>query len=287
VKQYILLSILFSALISGCASAPKADRTPASAEKPSAAAAASNTPAVAVTTPAAPVASTAPAAAEQQGQPSSAPVQKESSEASAKPMLVKEDKQLVNESAIKGPPIVPEMVRIPGKTYEIGKYEVTQAQWISVMGNNPSKFKNCGDMCPVEKVSWDDAQVYIQRLNEKTGKQFRLPTEAEWEYACYGGNQSEYCGGDDADAVAWTDSRGNEETHPVGQKKANGYGLYDMSGNVMEWTTDCWEGNCAQRVFRGGSWLNSPHDVRVSYRIRYATVIRNSSGGFRLAMTVQ
>jgi formylglycine-generating enzyme required for sulfatase activity len=182
--------------------------------------------------------------------------------------------------------MIPAMVPIPGKNFEIGKYEVTQAEWRSVMDNNPSKFPNCGDSCPVEKVSWDDTQLYIQKLNAVTGKQYRLPTEAEWEYACYGGIQSEYCGGNDVDAVAWTDSKGNEQTHPVGQKQANGYGLYDMSGNVMEWTDDCWEGNCTQRVFRGGSWINDPRDARVSYRIRFITSIRNGSGGFRLARTL-
>ncbi len=179
----------------------------------------------------------------------------------------------------------PAMIPIPGKNYEIGKYEVTQAEWREVMGNNPSRFGNCGDTCPVEQVSWNDVQVFIQKLNAKTGKQYRLPTEAEWEYACYGGVQSEYCGGNDVDAVAWTESKGNAQTHPVGQKQANGYGLYDMSGNVMEWTDDCWEGDCAMRVFRGGSWNNYARDVRVSYRIRFITSIRNGSGGFRLART--
>jgi formylglycine-generating enzyme required for sulfatase activity len=186
----------------------------------------------------------------------------------------------------KGEANTPVMVRIPGKNYEIGKYEVTQAEWRSVMGNNPSKFGNCGDNCPVEKVSWDDVQVYIQKLNAKTGRQYRLPTEAEWEFACYGGIQSTYCGGNDVDKLAWTDDKGNSQTHPVGQKQANGYGLYDMSGNVMEWTNDCPEGNCSLRVFRGGSWINSPRDARVLYRIKFVTSIRNSSGGFRLARTI-
>ncbi len=194
--------------------------------------------------------------------------------------------RLIKDEEAQRPVMIPAMVQIPGKNYEIGKYEVTQAEWFSVMGNNPSKFKDCGDTCPVEKVSWDDTQDFLQKLNAKTGKQYRLPTEAEWAYACYGGSQSEYCGGNDVDAVAWTNSKGNEQTHPVGQKQANGYGLYDMSGNVMEWTNDCREGNCAQRVFRGGSWLNEPRGVRVSYRIMFNTTIRNGSGGFRLARTI-
>lgn len=200
-------------------------------------------------------------------------------EASAKLKVIKEE-------AAKGPVMTPAMVRIPGKDYEIGKYEVTQAEWRAVMMSNPSKFSNCGDTCPVEKVSWDDAQSYILKLNARTGKQYRLPTEMEWEYACYGGSQSEYCGGHNADAVAWTDGNSKEQTHPVGKMQANGYGLYDMSGNVMEWTNDCWEGNCAQRVFRGGSWNNAPRDARASFRIRFSTAIRNSSGGFRLSRTL-
>jgi len=181
---------------------------------------------------------------------------------------------------------IPEMVHIPGKNYEIGKYEVTQAEWRGVMGNNPSKFNKCGDDCPVDKVSWDDVQEYLKKLNTMTGKQFRLPTEAEWEFACYGGTESEYCGGDNVDKVAWTDARGNEQTHTVGEKQGNGYDLYDMSGNVMEWTNDCWEDDCTLRVFRGGSWINDAKAATAKYRIKFITSIRNSSGGFRLARTI-
>lgn len=182
--------------------------------------------------------------------------------------------------------MVPEMVTIPGKNYQIGKYEVTQAEWREVIGNNPSKFINCGDTCPVERVSWEDVQTYIKVLNARTGRQYRLPTEAEWEFACYGGNRSEYCGSNDVDAVAWTDGNSKDQTHPVGQKQANGYGLFDMSGNVMEWTSDCLDGNCAHRTFRGGSWMNYPRDAGALYRIWFVTTIRNSSGGFRLARTL-
>lgn len=182
--------------------------------------------------------------------------------------------------------LTPAMVAIPAGNYEIGKYEVTQAEWRAVMGNNPSKFSHCGDDCPVEKVSWDDAQAYIQKLNAVTGSQYRLPTEAEWEFACYGGIHSDYCGGNAVDALAWTEANSDEQTHPVGQKQANGYGLYDMSGNVMEWTDGCWEGDCAQRVFRGGSWINDPRGARVSTRIRFVKSIRNGSGGLRLVRTI-
>jgi formylglycine-generating enzyme required for sulfatase activity len=185
----------------------------------------------------------------------------------------------------------PTMVRIPGKNYEIGKYDVTQAEWKAVMGNNPSKFSLCGDTCPVEQVSWDDVQVFIQKLNAETGKQYRLPTETEWEYACYGGSQTEYCGGNDIDAVAWHDEQfgngnSNGTTHPAGQKQANSYGLYDMSGNVWQWTSDCWEGDCAQRVLRGGSWFNIPQHVRASFRIHNDHTLGDQWNGFRLARTL-
>ena len=224
-------------------------------------------------------ANTAPVRAAEEQHEQQSPDKPETSKASSKLNPIKE-------SDANSPVMIPVMLPIPGKNYEIGKYEVTQAEWRSVMGNNPSKFGNCGDDCPVEKVSWDDAQAYIQKLNARTGRQYRLPTEAEWEFACYGGIQSTYCGGNDVDKVAWTDDKGNEQTHPVGQKQANGYGLYDMSGNVMEWTNGCWNEDCSRRVFRGGAWLYSPWDARVSYRIMFITSIRNSSGGFRLARTI-
>ena len=177
-------------------------------------------------------------------------------------------------------PDCPEMV-ILSKPFAIGKYEVTQGQWKAIMGYNPSKFSSCGDICPVEQVSWNDAQVFIQKLNQKTGKQYRLPTEAEWEYACYGGIQSEYCGGNDHDALGWAGSPFSGSTHPAGQKQANGYGLYDMSGNVWEWTNDCYNGDCAKRVLRGGSWHNT-QAARVAQRIRYVPATRDSNYGFRL-----
>ena len=177
------------------------------------------------------------------------------------------------------------MVRIPGKNYEIGKTEVTQAEWRTVMGTSPSHFSSCGDTCPVEKVSWNDTQEFIQKLNAKTGKQYRLPTGDEWEYACYGGSQSEYCGGNDLGAVAWTMGNSNSQTQPVGQKQANGYGLYDMTGNVWEWMNDCWQRDCAMRVLRGGSWLNFPQLAHVVPRGRYVATKRDDVG-FRLARTL-
>lgn len=182
-------------------------------------------------------------------------------------------------------PLAPAMVHIPGKNYEIGKFEVTQGEWTAVMGSNPSNFTRCGDRCPVEQVSWDDIQIFLQKINAKTGKQYRLPTEAEWEYACSGGSQNEYCGGNDLNTVAWTDGNSNQQTHPVGQKQANGYGLYDMTGNVWEWVNDCWQGECARRALRGGSWLNFPQLAHVVPRGRYATANRDDIG-FRLARTL-
>src|SRR3989338_10514354 len=119
--------------------------------------------------------------------------------------------------------------------FHMGKYEVTQKEWVDVMGTNPSHFKGC-DNCPVENVSWDDIQEYINKLNQKTGKKYRLPTEAEWEYAARSGGKNEkYAGGNNIDSVGWYDGNSGSKTHPVGQKQPNGLGLYDMIGNVLEW----------------------------------------------------
>jgi len=181
--------------------------------------------------------------------------------------------------------------------FRMGKYEFTQGQWQAVMGSNPSGFSACGDNCPVESVSWLDVQNFIERLNAKTGKRYRLPTETEWEYACRGGRSGEtYCGGNQVDAVAWHAGNHGGKTHPVGQKQANGYGLHDMSGNVREWTCSEYKANydgsekvCnnraddAQRVIRGGSWGSAPAGVRSAYRFRFSPVSRTSYLGFRLA----
>ena len=152
------------------------------------------------------------------------------------------------------------------------------------MGKNPSKFK--GANLPVEQVSWNDIQEYLAKLNQKTGKQYRLPTEAEWKYACYGGSQTEYCGSNDINAVAWYDGNSGKQTHPVGQKQANGYGLYDMSGNVWEWLEDCREGDCSLRVISGGSWVNDLQFTRaLSPSWDFATA-RINVFGFRLTRTL-
>jgi formylglycine-generating enzyme required for sulfatase activity len=179
-----------------------------------------------------------------------------------------------------------EMVRIPGRNYEMGKFEVTQAQWRAVMGNNPSRFTACGDNCPVEQVSWNDVQEFLQKLNAKTGKNYRLPTETEWEVACYGGSQTEYCGSNEINAVAWYRDNSGYTTHPVGQKQANGYGLYDMSGNVWEWMSDCYDASCEERVLRGGSWDDIALISRAVHRSNMSPAFRLNYYGFRLARTL-
>jgi formylglycine-generating enzyme required for sulfatase activity len=190
-----------------------------------------------------------------------------------------------------------------GKSFAMGKTEVTQGQWKEIMGNNPSGFKKCGDNCPVEKVSWEDAQLFISKLNTKTGKHYRLPSEAEWEYACRAGENFEYCGSNDLDSVAWygaySSPAGNSKvtTHPVAGKKPNAFGLYDMSGNVYEWVEDSyhpnynksptdgsvWLGNGYERVLRGSSWTGTQQDERASGRERNLPVYRDDDDGFRLA----
>jgi len=180
------------------------------------------------------------------------------------------------------------MVRIPGKNYELGKTEVTQGQWEAIMGSNPSRSTNCGDNCPVESVSWDDIQTYLQKLNARTGRQYRLPTEAEWEYACYGGSKTEYCGGVNIDSVAWYNfnEKRNNATDPVGRMQANGYGLYDMSGNVWEWMENCYDSSCVGRAVRGGSWVSNPQLAHAVNRINFGAASRSSFIGFRLARTL-
>ena len=181
------------------------------------------------------------------------------------------------------------------ESFAIGKYEVTQAEWQAVMGSNPSKFANCGGDCPVEQVSWNDIQVFIQKLNQKTGKYYRLPTEAEWEYACRAGSRQKYCGSDDLDAVAWYGvglkrdaailARVGQgpKTWPVGQKQANNFGLYDMTGNVAEWVEDMFDSEHSYRVLRGGTWRVRFYDLGASERMRSEPNFRSSDCGFRLA----
>lgn len=182
--------------------------------------------------------------------------------------------------------------------FYIGKYEVTQGQWRAVMGNNPSYFKNCSSTCPVEQVSWNDVQDFIGRLNQRTGQRYRLPTEAEWEYAARsGGKQEKYAGGDRVDSVAWYKDNFGRSTHPVGKKRSNGLGIYDMSGNVWEWTQDRFDKNYysnsprnnptgpssdSKRVRRGGCWNNSLRHTRAANRGNDTPEKRLNGVGFRL-----
>lgn len=182
-------------------------------------------------------------------------------------------------------------------TFSIGETEVTQELWQAVMGSNPSKFR--GSKHPVENVSWEDCQSFIRKLNSLTGRNFRLPTEAEWEYAARGGNKSKgykYAGGSSLDDVAWYYDNSGDRTHDVATKRANELGLYDMSGNVLEWCQD-WYGDYSSgsqtnpkgpssginRVFRGGGWLNGARRCRVSDRSHFAPSNRLSNLGLRLA----
>ncbi len=198
--------------------------------------------------------------------------------------------------------------------FYIAKTLVTQQQWREIMGDNPSGFKHC-DSCPVEQVSWEDAQTFIARLNEKTGLTFRLPCEAEWEYAARGGHkaplgegremlhagQYKYAGSDDLDAVGWYGDNAGDKTHPVATKQSNELGLYDMNGNVLEWCQDWFSENyyadCKKagvvndprgpengsyRVLRGGSWLSSAQRCRSAARGSNEPGYCISRIGFRL-----
>ena len=195
--------------------------------------------------------------------------------------------------------------RVQVNSFQIGKYEVTQELWEVVMGGNPSNFQNCSK-CPVEKVNWNEIQAFLEKLNALTGEQYRLPAEAEWEYAARGGQQSkgyEYAGSKEPGSVAWYNENSGGKPYGVGQKQSNELGLHDMSGNVKEWVQDCWnktyvgapsdgsaweEGNCNMRVMRGGSWEDRPGELRSGNRNgAYGwTTFRDASSGFRLAGTL-
>ncbi len=179
------------------------------------------------------------------------------------------------------------------KGFWMGKTEVTQAQWEAVMGNNPSGFKNC-PQCPVENVSWGDAQRFIVKLNaQNDGYKYRLPTEAEWEYAARAGTTGDYAG--NLDSMAWYGANSGNKTHPVGTKQANAWGLYDMHGNVWEWCQD-WDGSYPSgtvtdptgaasssfRVIRGGGWFLDAVFLRSAVRTFDSPSRRYDGLGFRV-----
>jgi formylglycine-generating enzyme required for sulfatase activity len=186
------------------------------------------------------------------------------------------------------------------KPFYMGVTEVTQAQYEAVMGTNPSAFK--GPMNPVESVSWDEAVEFCRRLSEKTGKTVRLPTEAEWEYACRAGTTTAFSFGDADSALgdyAWYSANSGNKTHPVGRKKPNAWGLYDMHGNVAEWCQDFQGGYAAgavtdpagpgsgtSRVLRGASWRTNPDYCRSASRNYRTPDSRGNYCGFRVAVSV-
>jgi formylglycine-generating enzyme required for sulfatase activity len=182
--------------------------------------------------------------------------------------------------------------------FYLGKFAVTQAQWEAVMGNNPSSFKEVAR--PVEQISWEDCQEYIKVLNTAGKGSFRLPTEAEWEYACRAGSSETFCFGEDKNQLedyAWYNANSHGETHPVGQKKPNKMGLYDMHGNVWEWCQDWYDDYSADsttdpqgptfssmpvRVFRGGCWRGGPDFAAAAHRSGRGPAYRSNVLGVRL-----
>ncbi len=186
-------------------------------------------------------------------------------------------------------------------SFQIGKYEITQAQWRAVMGSNPSNFDSCDD-CPVENVSWNDVQVFITTLNQQSGLNYRLPTEAEWEFAARGGRLSQgfkYAGSNRLRKVAWFDKNSLGRTHPVGTKAPNELGLHDMSGNVWEWCLDVYafyleipqtdpvnQNADGSRVLRGGGWYDRRDFNRVTYRNALKPKYAEFRYGFRLVLPI-
>jgi formylglycine-generating enzyme required for sulfatase activity len=180
----------------------------------------------------------------------------------------------------------------------MGRYEVTQEQWLKIMDSNPSSLKK--NQHPVENVSWHDAQEFLARLNKRSGRTYRLPTEAEWEYACRAGGSGKYCGGDNPDAVAWHEENSSGSTRPAGRKQANAFGLHDMSGNVWEWCLDKFDKNYyaiagtrnnprgpsggEENLVRGGSAGSRAHNCRAAFRFKNRPDYRENLIGFRVVM---
>jgi formylglycine-generating enzyme required for sulfatase activity len=179
------------------------------------------------------------------------------------------------------------------KGFWLGKYPVTQREWTTIMGSNPSHFKNVGDRAPVENVSWHDAQEFLKKL----GDAFRFPTEAEWEYACRAGSSTAYCFGDDKAQLgdyAWYNENSDRTTHPVGQRKPNPWGIHDVHGNVWEWCQDGYGDypagsvtdpteppQAVLRVFRGGGWCGNARFCRSAFRSKSVPTYRRDDLGFR------
>ncbi|SFR93528.1 formylglycine-generating enzyme family protein [Anaeromicropila populeti] len=193
------------------------------------------------------------------------------------------------------------MVTITQPFY-IGKYEVTQEQWQEVMGTNPSEF--IGEHNPVDSVSWEECQVFLKKLEEITGFQYVLPTEAQWEYACRAGTNTAWHFGEDDSLLsqyAWCDTDPSKMTHPVGEKKPNEWGLYDMYGNVQEWCSDWYENKYLDensvdplgpstgdsKVLRGGGWGESALYLRSAYRNCNGVEGKNNGIGFRCVMLIR
>lgn len=186
------------------------------------------------------------------------------------------------------------------KRFALGQTEVTQGQWKAIMGFNPSDkdHSDCGDACPVDSFKTSDMYVFIERLSAKSGKTYRLPSEAEWEYACRAGGTSKYCGGDDLDNVAWHKGNSNGRPQPVARKRPNAFGLYDMSGNLWEYVEDtliehykgaptdgsAWKPAISGRnSARGGSWANPASGNRAAARSYEEFAYRGDFLGFRVA----
>ncbi len=190
-------------------------------------------------------------------------------------------------------------------SFYLGKYEVTQGQWKRIMGTNPSHFKSCGDNCPVESISWFDAQSFIAELNKVSGIKYRLPTEAEWEYAARDGGKAEKWAGTSAEGklgdYAWYEATADDRMHPIGRKIPNALGFHDMTGNVWEWTNDFYADAYYQqsprdnptgseggenRVLRGGCWMDRKQDIRSSQRFFFAPGSIFKTIGLRLVRPV-
>ncbi len=233
-------------------------------------------------------------------------------------------RQLPQSQVVKDCDVCPGLLAIPGGNFEmgandgdadakplhrvnvsgffLGQTEVTYGQWKALMGPSSQSTSHCGDECPVAQVSWQDAQMYVQRLSERTGKTYRLPSEAEWEYAARAGGTGKWSFGDDESQLnrhAWYEVNSLGRTQTVGQRQANAFGLFDMYGNVWEWVQDVWHPNYSGapvdgsawmsggdgelRVLRGGAWFDKPARLGASYRSWNTSIIHYYGAGLRVA----